>query len=145
MKKFVMLLFGLLSVSYSHSQLVVDTVPNPESMLQDFFGPSVLEITNLATKGATDYWGIFDGSNTNIGIGHGVIMANGDIDLALGPNDILEVGIFDDTGLEGDADFDILTGLVTLEADIISGRITEVIESWKNDRGAYMFIQAKKS
>jgi hypothetical protein len=87
-------------------------------MLQGFFGPSVLDVSNFQAVGATDYWGTFDGSNTNIGIDQGIIMANGDIDLALGPNDILEVGIFDDTGLVGDADFDALAGLVTEDASI---------------------------
>lgn len=100
------------------AQLVVDTVPDPQIMLEEFFGASMLGIVGLETKGATDYWGTFDGTNTNIGIDHGIIMANGDIDLALGPNDILEVGIFDDTGLEGDADFDALIQLVSEDASI---------------------------
>ena len=36
-------------------------------------------------------------------------------------------------------------GLIQLETDINSGRIDEVIEARKNDLGAYLFIQAKKS
>ena len=36
-------------------------------------------------------------------------------------------------------------GLIQLETDINSGRIDEVIKSWKNDRGTYLFMQAEKS
>lgn len=37
------------------------------------------------------------------------------------------------------------SGLASLEQDIKSSRVNQVIESWKNDRGAYQFIQARLS
>lgn len=101
------------------TQLLVDTVPDPLIMLEDFFGDRVSSITNLETKGATDYWGIFDASQTNLGMDSGLILANGDCRLAIGPNDLLEVGIFDDTGLEGDEDMDAVSGYVTEDACIL--------------------------
>jgi hypothetical protein len=109
----------LLSASSVSAQLVVDTVPDPLVMLEDFFGDRVSSITNLETKGATDYWGLFNAEQTNLNMASGVILANGDCRLAIGPNDLLEVGIFDDTGLEGDVDMDAISGYVTEDACIL--------------------------
>lgn len=103
----------------SRSQLLIDTVPDPLIMLQDFFGDRVSSISNLETKGATDYWGLFNATQTNLGMDEGIILANGDCRLAIGSNDLLEVGIFDDTGLEGDTDMDDVSGYVTEDACIL--------------------------
>ncbi len=114
-------LFFVLSLLTMHAsaQLVVDTVPNPQIMLEQHFGDLVESITNLQTKGATDYWGTFDASASNVGLESGIIMANGDVRLALGVNDLLEVGIFDDNGLEGDDDLTGIAGFPTEDASVL--------------------------
>jgi hypothetical protein len=101
------------------AQLQVDTVANVQQMVADFFGPSILGIVNVQTKGSTDYWGTFHSYDTELGLDSGLILANGDIHLAIGPNDLLEVGIFDNSGLEGDADLTAMAGYPTEDASVI--------------------------
>ncbi len=86
---FLFLLLSILTAGNLQSQLVVDTVPDPQLMLETQFGDLVQSITNLTTKGNPDYWGIFDGSQSNIGLNSGIILTNGDCRLAMGVNDLL--------------------------------------------------------
>lgn len=120
MKPFVLLAaLVFLTQGSLKCQLLVDTVPDPQLMLEAQFGDLVESITNLTTKGNPDYWGLFDGSQSNIGLTSGIIMANGDCRLAIGVNDLLEVGIFDDTGLIGDDDLTAIAGNETEDASVL--------------------------
>ncbi len=116
---FLFLLLSILTAGNLQSQLVVDTVPDPQLMLETQFGDLVQSITNLTTKGNPDYWGIFDGSQSNIGLNSGIILTNGDCRLAMGVNDLLEVGIFDNTGLIGDDDLTAIAGGETEDASVL--------------------------
>ncbi len=115
--------FSFLLITFLEStvfgQLTVDTVPDPQLMLEQHFGNLVESITNLETKGNPDYWGEFIGTASNIGLDSGIIMANGDVRLALGVNDLLEVGIFDDNGLIGDDDLTEIAGFETEDASVL--------------------------
>jgi hypothetical protein len=101
------------------AQLIVDTVPDVHGMLIDLFGPSVSSISNVQTLGATNYRGLFDGTASDLGLDQGILLANGDIHLAIGPNDTVEAGIFDGSGLIGDADLTAIAGYPTQDASVI--------------------------
>lgn len=108
MKKILPFIFALALTSSSvHAQLVVDNSITVDEAIASLLGPDVL-FSNVTFSGATNQIGSFNSANANVGIGNGIILATGDIALALGPNNqgggTLGGGAFNAT----DADLDLL-------------------------------------
>jgi len=117
----ILLIVSLLDV---RAQLVVSTgALTPTQYVQDVLVGSGVAISNVTFSGNSNQIGEFDASatNPNIGLTNGVIMATGDVNVALGPNntgsDQLGGGNFG----AGDPDLDVLegTGVGTNDAAIL--------------------------
>ena len=114
------------------SQLAVDkNAPynDPAYLVQGVLLSTGVIATNITFNGssvmptppASDMTGYFDGSSSNIGIGDGVLLATGDIDLAPGPNNSqsADLGGFGWSGNSGDPDLTQLAGFQTYDAAIL--------------------------
>ena len=74
-------------------------------------------ISNVTMNCPSGAWGSFDGSNSNVGMTSGIILACGDINNAVGPN--VSTGITTDYSAPGDADLEDLAGQITNDACIL--------------------------
>lgn len=86
------LLLAVLLISYAASgQLIVQNTQTPANLVQNVLLGTGVTATNITFNGApanvvTDQVGYFDGAMSNIGLSDGLIMATGDVSLAVGPN-----------------------------------------------------------
>ena len=94
MKKLIYSLFFTISLaSISYGQLVVDnTTLTPTQLIQNVLAGPGVTISNVTLNGVpvnnpVENAGTFDGVNSNIGIGYGVLLGSGDVQVAPGPND----------------------------------------------------------
>ena len=127
--------FSLLLVSSvlhfidAFGQLMVDTSYTPTELVQNILiGQGVLA-SNITYEGADSQRGFFNSQNSNVGIESGVILSNGDVHIAIGPN---EAGGAGHNALgNSDADLTQLSNvntfdLVKLEFDFIPyGNVVE--------------------
>ena len=67
---------------------VADTLSN--NQLAELLVGSGVTISNVSVTCPTPAYGEFDGTNSNIGLPKGVILTTGDIDLAVGPNNLTD-------------------------------------------------------
>ena len=74
-------------------------------------------ISNVTMNCPSGAWGSFEGSNSNVGMTSGIILACGDINNAVGPN--VSTGITTDYSAPGDADLENLAGQNTNDACIL--------------------------
>ncbi|MBA2407049.1 MAG: choice-of-anchor L domain-containing protein, partial [Chitinophagales bacterium] len=113
-----LLLLSLLTFSFkpSFSQLIVGTVATPEELAGSLVGSGVT-ITNVTLNCPNGGWGSFDGTNSNIGIDSGIILACGSINNAVGPN--FSGGITTAFGTTGDQDLTDLAGQETHDACVL--------------------------
>jgi len=81
---FVLAAFFLLSFSVN-SQLVLDTVEAQYLVAYNFFGADY-EVSNVVVVGDPVAFAQFDGTNTNLGLNKGVMIATGDCSIGFGPN-----------------------------------------------------------
>ncbi len=90
-----------------NAQLVVDNSITVEDAIAALLGPNVV-FSNVTFSGAANQIGSFNSANANVGIETGIMLATGDIAIALGPNNAggstLGGGAFGAT----DADLDLL-------------------------------------
>ncbi|TAE50754.1 MAG: PEP-CTERM sorting domain-containing protein, partial [Bacteroidetes bacterium] len=129
LKKFTLLciLIGLASFTRVQAQLtIVDTLP-AFPLIQTLFGNGVtvsnLTVqcdTNLALTG-------FNGTGSNIGLTHGVLLASGEAADAVGPNN--STGITGSLGRPGYGPLTSLAGQPTFDACVISFDITPLCDS----------------
>src|SRR6187402_3676126 len=107
------LLLSAGAVTSTQAQLVVASVSSPEELAASLVGGGVT-ISNVVLNCPDGAWGSFEGTNSNIGIGSGILLACGDIHNAVGPN--LSGGITTQYYTPGDPDLDVLSGGVTNDA-----------------------------
>ncbi|WP_298391692.1 choice-of-anchor L domain-containing protein, partial [Flavobacterium sp.] len=116
MKK-ILLLFIFAFFNTAFAQLVVNnTTQTPAQLVQNVLLGGGITVSNITFNGTAlnantvrDQVGSFTGGNTtNIGINNGLILATGDAQIAVGPND--QSGATDATAnpIQGDADLAIL-------------------------------------
>lgn len=87
MKKLVFVV-GLVLIGLNvFSQLVVDNTITAEDAVQTILLGDGIEAFNITFNGSPDQIGSFNGQNSNIGIGNGVVLASGDVAVTVGPND----------------------------------------------------------
>ncbi len=91
MKKNLLSAIFSLIVLCGFTQLTIDNTHSPASIVEDVFLANGIFVSNVTFNGGdatvlNSQVGAFDGSNTNLGINSGIIMATGDVSVAIGPN-----------------------------------------------------------
>jgi gliding motility-associated-like protein len=81
------LLFLLVLLSFcTNGQLVVNGNITNAALITDLFGPGV-KVTNLVVNCDTGQYGSFNAAGTGLGVNNGILMTNGSVYGAIGPND----------------------------------------------------------
>ena len=109
----------LFLASGMHAQLVTDNTVTPEQALVDFLLGEGVEVSNITFSGDLNQIGSFDAAATNIAIPDGIMLATGDIDVAIGPNDAGGAGLGGGNFGAGDADLTALSTFNTNDAAIL--------------------------
>lgn len=113
------LLSLLLLSPASSGQLVTDNTIGAEAALLDFLLGEGVEVSNITFSGDLDQIGSFDAENTNIDITNGIMLATGNIDVAIGPNDAGGAGLGGGNNGAGDPDLTALSTFNTNDAAIL--------------------------
>lgn len=95
----------------ARAQLVVTNTQTPAWLVQNILLGQGVSVSNITFNGGSagvlsEYVGEFDATNTNLGMGAGMILATGDVTEAVGPNDMS--GITQGGGNYGQGDPDLL-------------------------------------
>lgn len=112
--------FGIILIFLSinsYSQLVVDSLPLPEELVNDYLIGDGISVFNITYTGDSHAIGAFNGA-TNIGLSSGILLTSGFIKNAVGPNNVSNAGQYGNTG-EDDADLDIIATVGTQDACIL--------------------------
>lgn len=88
MKKIALALGLTLAFFAAKAQLVVDNTVNAEDAVQNILLGEGVEAFNITFSGDANQIGSFNSENSNIPLPDGVILATGDANVAVGPNDI---------------------------------------------------------
>ena len=121
LNRFALPLLGfLLALGLStQAQLVTDNTVTPEQALVDFLLGEGVEVSNITFSGDLNQIGSFDASATNIEIPDGIMLATGDIDVAIGPNNAGGAGLGGGNFGAGDDDLTALSTFNTNDAAIL--------------------------
>lgn len=92
-KSTTLLVCALFATLGSRAQIVIDQTLTPEQLVQDVLLGSGVQVSNITFNGQpgntlTEQAGSFDGTNCNVGIEQGIMIATGSVLNAEGPNDI---------------------------------------------------------
>lgn len=87
------LFFAIMAATGLHAQIVIDQTLTPVQLVQDVLLGSGVQVSNITFNGVpgntlTEQASTFDGTNCNVGIDHGIMIATGSTLNAEGPNDI---------------------------------------------------------
>lgn len=94
------------------AQLTVSNTLTPQQIVQTvLLGPGVTA-SNITFLGDADQLGTFNGAASNIGMGAGMIMASGSINVAPGPNNSTSLSIGGGNFGVGDADLDSIVSVL---------------------------------
>jgi len=83
----LILLIPFFTYTASAQLQVQSTGYTPDQLVQDILMGTGVQSSNATFTGASSQRGYFDGTNSNIGIGSGVVLSTGDITVGIGPND----------------------------------------------------------
>ncbi|MEM7040134.1 MAG: choice-of-anchor L domain-containing protein, partial [Bacteroidota bacterium] len=128
-----LVLFAPLSFSFLDAQLVLTPVSNPAS-LSNFLAGQGVTISNVSMNCPQNSAGTFDGTNSNIGIGNGLVLSTGAVNDLNGPNGSGNTS--GDMSAMGDTDFDALTGFQTFDACVLE---FDAVPSANNIQFNYVF------
>ena len=117
--KALILLPLLLAATGAAAQLVTDNTVTPEEALLDYLLGEGVEVSNITFSGDLNQIGSFDANATNIAILDGIMLATGDIDVAIGPNDAGGAGLGGGNFGAGDPDLTALSTFNTNDAAIL--------------------------
>lgn len=98
------------------AQITVDNSMTPTQLVQNVLLGAGISVSNVTFSGGSTQRGTFTG-NSNIGISDGIILATGDINLAIGPNTSGSESL--GGGTSGDPDLDLLVGNTTYDAAVL--------------------------
>jgi len=87
-----------LPVSLSAQLIVNSNTFSANQLVQDVLVGQGMDVSNVNFTGVSIQRGFFDGTNSNIGINSGVILATGNIFVATGPNDLVNATQPEDSG-----------------------------------------------
>ena len=115
------LLLVVLLLSFSaQAQLTVDAGYTPQQLIEDVLVGGGVEVSNFQFTGNENARGFFDGSNSNIGLGSGIVISTGRAGDASGPNGSPLSDIGTDFSGGGDAALTSITGIATYDAAVLS-------------------------
>lgn len=103
--KLILLSTGSFLVNITSSQLFISTTQTPDQLVQNVLvgtGVSVSNVTFNSPASALNIGEFLNGGGTNIGLAHGIIMASGDVNNAIGPNTNTGAGNATNTGSDPD-------------------------------------------
>jgi len=103
----------------SGAQLVTDSSVTPEEALIEHFKGQNVEVSNITFSGNLSQIGSFNSAASNVGIGSGIILASGDVEVAIGPNDQGGAGLGGGNFGSGDVDLSTLSTFSTNDAAIL--------------------------
>ena len=112
-----------------NAQLFVDGNFDAETMVLDFFDSQqqALIIENVTFTGSQGSVGFFEGSECNVGLNAGILMSSGNIETAIGPNDLGGAG--DNLQQNGDSDLTIASLSDTYDACVLEIDIVPFVDS----------------
>jgi gliding motility-associated-like protein len=110
-------IFALISNGFG--QLVVDNTVTPQVAVEDILLGEGIIISNITFSGNPDQIGSFNSANSNIGIGSGIILASGDVNVAVGPNNSASSTVGGGNFGVNDPDLDILSTFNTNDATVL--------------------------
>ncbi len=106
----------VLVIQYGHSQIVVANNANGNTLAQTLAGNGVI-ISNVILNCSSGASGSFIGTNSNVGMGSGIILCSGSVDSIPGPNDLSGSGF--DHMAPGDPDLDNISSSSTHDACVL--------------------------
>lgn len=119
MKRLAALVPALLLAFAVDAQLITDNTVTPEQALLDYLLGDGVEVSNITFSGDLNQIGSFDANATNIDILDGIMLATGDIDVAIGPNDAGGAGLGGGNFGAGDPDLTALSTFNTNDAAVL--------------------------
>ena len=119
MKRLAVTVPALLLAFAVDAQLITDNAVTPEQALLDYLLGDGVEVSNITFSGDLNQIGSFDANATNIDILDGIMLATGDIDVAIGPNDAGGAGLGGGNFGAGDPDLTALSTFNTNDAAIL--------------------------
>ena len=117
--KSMLFLPALLAATASSAQLITDNTVTPEQALLDYLLGDGVEVSNITFSGDLNQIGSFDASATNIDIPDGIVLATGNVDVAVGPNNGGNVSLGGGNLGAGDDDLTALSTFNTNDAAIL--------------------------
>ncbi len=119
------LLFLITLTVEATAQLTVDSTQTPEYLVQNVLLGQGIAISNVTFNGqpgslTNTQCGQFNSTAANVGISSGVILATGNVQVAVGPNNVADASLpIVGTGIVGDVDVDQSSGTTTYDAAIL--------------------------
>ena len=123
MKKTFFILSFITVLSGNSQVLQVDNSLTPQQLVEDILSGTGVQVSNVVFNGDNTQFGSFNGVGTNIGFNSGIILNSGNIQNAIGPNNIGSAG--NSAGGGGDNDLsqivngDQINDAAILEFDFI--------------------------
>jgi len=121
----------LSATSVVRAQLFVDGSVSPDVMVEDFFGGTCVEVSNISwvTNDTAAQMGFFEGSASNVGLNAGILLTSGNIQNAIGPNNNGSISSF--ANGPGDEDINAALGtfgISTYDACVLEFDVTSLDE-----------------
>lgn len=117
MKKIVLSITFLLSITSGFAQLTVNGSLTPQQLVQTILIGNGVSANNVTYTGAPAALGSFNGTASNIGIASGILLTTGNLINAVGPNNLGGQGL--DNNRSGDVDLNIISGVTTYDAAVL--------------------------
>ena len=105
-KKIALAAIAIFTISSANAQLTVNGSLTPTQWVTNYLIGTGITVTNVTYTGADSASGTFNGSASNIGFNSGVLLTNGWINNAIGPNNQEWASTVNN--LNGDPDLDLL-------------------------------------
>jgi len=127
-KAFIIL--AIIMANKGYSQLTVNGTMTPTQWVQNVLVGTGVTISNVTYTGLPIASGTFNGSASNIGFNSGVLLTNGDINNAPGPNNLTSAST--NNNLPGDVDLDvIMSPYPSYDASVLEFDFVSVSDSVK--------------
>lgn len=93
------------------SQVLQVTQETPQNLVNNVLLGSGVTVSNITFQGAAVQFGSFNGAGTNLGLQNGVLLATGEISVAVGPNNSGSLTVGTGVDLPGDQDLATAAGV----------------------------------
>ncbi|MEM7161152.1 MAG: choice-of-anchor L domain-containing protein [Bacteroidota bacterium] len=124
MNRIVMVLMMSLGINSLYSQLVVESLNTVEDYVQNVLLGEGVNASNITFNGMPAneinlQCGFFNSVNSNVGIDSGLVMATGDIQLCVGPNNTGNFTLAPPVSVDGDDDLEEIAGIQVNDVAIL--------------------------